>query len=704
LGANATVYLGFQNTSYPEDYVVLFKGIIQGVQSVPGMVHFQLANTEAKKKAGTFTPRISQLRTDVGTTAITTLPVVDGTLFSLPVDGPSGDPDEALDRYVKIDDELFSYTGTTANTLTGVVRSQLGSQNDEHDAEADVQSVYRLQGNGIELALKIMLSGWNGPFVEEIPVEAFNQITPSLYVENGLLLKDIDAEQLYGITVGDYVTITGAANAGNNITAKQIGGMTQLAEGTLLLFTGVTFVDEVGGSAEMAIRSQYDTLGQGLKLSPAEVDVAEHQRLFDLFVGGFVFDFTLDEIPNTKEWIEKQLYLPMACFSVPRKGRSSVAFHIGPIGGDVIPVLNRSNVTNADKLKLERSTASNFYNTVKYSYDFSYLDGRYRTIKVYESAESKTRIPVGDVISQIQAEGMKSTNDGATYSNLTAEKLLGRYQFGAEFFKGMGLLWGVGFPLEIGDIVAVDFASLKQTDVKTGDRNGGIKLFEVINKTMDIRLGEVTVDLVSTTFGNDERYATFSPASLIGAGATTTRLPLQRSFGTEDYEIEGVKWQDYIGEEIRVHSPDYSFDEIVTLFDVDLNDPSAIVVSPALSLPPGVGYTIEAAPYPDSEDPADRINWKTRHAFWSPTVAILSSLDSTHFEVDPADIAKFKVGATVQIHNEDYSDDSGETLVVAVDTGTNVVEFKDAVGFTITTAHKVDFIGFADGGAAYRWV
>ncbi len=790
IGANAVVYLGFVGTAYPQDYYPLFRGVIQGVDSLPGMVNFFLANTEEKKRAGTFVPRTWPLEErigankeitysiDLGTEASTVLlessghgflvddiirfetvgtlteilaglpyyiaTVIDANLFSIkltPVSapiifthemtdgiayatfngdeikvsnpsifaqkvlGPDGLYDPSIEFFAKIDDEYFSYTGASGTALTGVTRAQLSSAPEVHEVEADVQSAYRLQGQGIDLALKIYLSGWNGPFVEDIPVKNFVQVTPFLNIQNSIMIEDVNVEQELGLTLGDYATITGALEGPNNITALQIADIQITDEGSILVFTDSGLVVEENSAAVISFRSQYDTLGQGLKLKPSEVDIAEHQRLKQLFLSAFLFDFVVDEIPNTKEFIEKQIYLPMSCFSVPRKARSSVSIHVGPIGGNVIPILDASNVCNADKLKLSRSIAAYFVNTVKFSYDFSIVDGKYRTVKVYESATSKARIPIGDKIMAIEAAGMKTTLDAVAQSEASANRLLGRYQFGAEHIKGMEILYGQGFPLEIGDIVAVNFSSLKLTDVKTGTRSGGIKLFEVINKSDDHRTGKVTADVQSTSFGIDDRFGTISQASLVGPGATVSRLPLTRSFGTKDYQRESYKWMDYIDEKIEIHSPDWTYREETFVIAVDATiDPPALLVSPALPTPPLEGYTIQSPSYPDNDDLTDMANWKTRHAYMSQQIPVVASADETHFEVDPSDIDNFLVGATVQVHNADYTDLGPETIITAVDLGTNIVTMRDEAGFTIDNSHLIRFIGFKDGGSAYRWV
>lgn len=699
LGVNATVKLGFTDTAYPDDYVTIFRGIIQSVDSAPGMVHFTLASTEAKKNVATFAARTWPLKTAfLEADVINKIFVSNPSLFAQAVNGPDGEPDDSIAYYVKIDSEFFGYADSGVDYLANVTRSRFNSPPADHDVDADVQSVYGLTGNGIDLALKIMLSGWNGPFVEDIAVTEFNKdgLTDTLW------FRSQDLEDLYGLTPGDYCTITGATTGGNDQTLR-ISTIEKVSGGTYLSFEDASFVAELGGSAVCAFRSQYDTLGQGLKLMPNEVDVAEHQRLQGVFLSAFEFDFILEEIPNTKSWIEQELYLPMACFSVPRKGRSSICLTVGPIVYNNLITLDTSNVKNASTLRISRSLSANFANTVRYKYDYDVVLKEFTVQKKYESDASLARINIGETAIEIEASGVKTANAGEAIAEKTAERLLGRYQFGAEYIKGIKCHFGDGFALEMGDIVIVDFASLKLTDVSTGNRNGTLKLFEVINKSLDVRTGDVSVDIVSTNFQLGLRYGTISPSSLIAAGATTTRLPLQKSFGTKTFQKESTKWADYIGLDILIHNDDWTYQEAATLLSIDKTvDPEVMVVT-ALPTPPGLGYTIQSPAYPDNADPTDQETWKARHVYLDPTVAVVSGLTQTKFEVDPSDTDKFRVGCVIRVHNEDWTDDSGDIVVSAVNID-DTIETATATGFTIDTSHQVELIGFKDGGQPYRWL
>ncbi len=92
------------------------------------------------------------------TNADTTINVDDSTAFPAATAGVC---------YVRIDDEVFSYTGNTGTSFTGCTRGELGTAADAHVDGTQMINVVILEGNPMTLALQIMMStgaGTNGPY------------------------------------------------------------------------------------------------------------------------------------------------------------------------------------------------------------------------------------------------------------------------------------------------------------------------------------------------------------------------------------------------------------------------------------------------------------------------------------------------------------------------------------------------------------
>ncbi len=703
LGRECEIWIGFAGTAYPQDYNIVFRGLITDIESGAGYVNFTLLSSEDKKRRPLIVKKTSELN---GTLLIgdTTINVVDGSIFTNKVLGPDGNYDIAIERLGLIEDEIVMYNSVSSNQLLSVTRGYIGTAAAAHDDEQEIIPGIYLQGNGITLALKIMLSGWNDYYAEDIEITSINYISAVDLLDGAVYFDKVNVERIYGITVGDFMTITGTTGGLNDITLLPISAIQVTEDGSYVIIDAATFVDELDTPGTASFRSKYDTLGIGLKMKPSEVDVAQHEFIRDNFLAVFDMAFALFDVSVTKEFIDKDIYLPMACIGVPRSGRSSVTYTIGPIGANSIPTLDINNVKNAPSLKVKRSTANNFINEINFQYDYDSINNKFKTSKVFDSETSQERInTVGLKVMTIQSQGIKTNLQAGIITRNSADRMLARYQYGAEFITNVQLLFEVGYSIEIGDVVLMDYASLKLTDFNTGDRDGGLKYLEVMNKSLNNKTGDVTVDLVNTAFEVTDRYGSIGPASKVDAGATTTKLPIKMSFGTTIYQNETYKWIDRIGETILVHTPDWTSFAETTIKSV-ITAPPTIICDPALSFTPVADDIVDMPSYPTSTDTQEEIVWKSNHAFLSPNVDVAASASQTQVEVDPSDIAKFLVGAVIRINNFTYSDYSPEAVVTAVDTILNLVDFDTASGFTINNTHEIKFIGFADGGYSYRYI
>jgi poly(A) polymerase Pap1 len=80
--------------------------------------------------------------------------------------------------------------------------------------------------------------------------------------------------------------------------------------------------------------------------------------------------------------------------------------------------------------------------------------------------------------------------------------------------------------------------------------------------------------LLNTAFDLDSKFGVISQASNLKDESSTTKLYLQKSFGTTATQSETDKWEDYVGSKVRVFNDDFSVLEEVTITGIDpvLND------------------------------------------------------------------------------------------------------------------------------------
>jgi hypothetical protein len=542
------------DTVYPADYITIFRGIIDDITVGVGTINLTISHPDQKKRQTLFTSfeGSSNEAIDISETTIT-LSSTSGLLDQ--ITGPSGAEDTTLKTYIRVNDEIIRYTGISGNDLTGCSRAQLDTTAATHADGDAVKSFYQLDGNVIDIALKLMLSGWNGPFVTGVDVTNFNYINDTDTVANSMFFSGVDVKEDYGLTVGDYITTTGASNGANNVSLKLIASIVVSETGSYITVSGVTFVDEASTAGTVSFRSKYDTFVEGLRMTPDEVDVAEHERIRSLFLSSATFNgYIKSSITSAKEFISKELYRPYAAYAVPRKARASVAYTVGPLPTDDIQTLSTDNVLNPDKIYKKRSLGRNFYNTIIYKYSQDALTDDFRAGAISVSATSKTQIPVGNKTLLIESVGLRS----ASIASSAATRRLNRYAFAADYINNIKVTMDVGYTIEVSDLVFLDGVSLKIPDVVNGTPTTSSKLYEVITKGFDLNTGVVTLGLTNTNFSGADLFGLISPASYVASGTSASSFTIKSSFSSIYGADEYLKWNALEDVYVRVRNSSYN--------------------------------------------------------------------------------------------------------------------------------------------------
>lgn len=706
LGRRATLWFGMQNTGFPEDFVEIFKGIIDEVDSGPGDVVINLAHPDQKKRQEIFTKLTAKLVGNLNnsaTTIPTDLTAASDAIWSQPYGPDEATLDTTISYCVRIDDELIQFETLSSGDLTNCTRGAFGTTAASHDDDADIETVYVIEGSMIDLALKIMMSGQNGPYLESVPVESFNLTDGTLTVPDSIYFGNIDVMGAdYGVRVGDFVTVTGSTGATNDRAAKEILEVHKFNGGSYIVIDpGTSLSDESASPAVVSFRSQYDSLGIGLSMDPRDVDIDEHLELDALELSAYSYRFFLNDQVNGKEFLEKQIYAPYGAYSLPKRARASVGFLGSPLASTQTRTLDRTNICNPQKIRLKRGLARNFYNTVVYKYDLDPLLDKYASGLVYTNEDSKNRIPVGSRPFVFESQGIRADLDAAINTDIVSRRVLLRYKFGAEMFENIEVFFGIGFSIEPGDLVIFDPENMNVSNTMDGTRQKESRFFEVENRSLNLHTGKVTLSLVDTNFDSGERYGRISPSSRIEAGAGVNFAVLKDSYGNAIAGSEYTKWEDYIGLPVRIHDENFTYDEEVTFDGFDPIDPNKMLFSPDLGVAPSEDYIIDIPLYPTSSDVRVNRAYKINHVHYGPEVEIASGASGTEFDVDSGDVSKFYVGAPIIVHNADFSDESDELEVEAID-GTTITVSGD-MGFTPDSTYFASLLGFADGKPCYRW-
>lgn len=692
LTTKARVYINFKDGIHPDDSVLIHKGIIDVIEPGPASIKFTISSPEQQKRQELFPKATTKLNGAINA-AVTTI-TVDSTAAFL---SPSA---SVITSFIRIADELIQFTSKTDTQFLGCTRGSLSTTAASHADNDEIESFYRVQDSAINLALKLMLSGGSEYFAEDIDVEtlgAFDvvDINPSI-----ILFKINDVQARYGLVIGDKVTITGSLIGGNNQTDLVITGFGKNDIGSWVEISG-SLDPELTSPAVAKFKSKYSILNHGMKMTPEDVDVQRHEDIATRFSGSIPdYDFYIKDSFKGDEFLSQEVYFPAGLFSIPRKAKASVGISVPPISDDEVVQLNEQNVYGPGSLKTQRSINKNFYNSVNYKYNELPLEEKFLTGKINLSADSVSRFPsIGNKPLNIISKGLRDSGATDVLTRLNSRRLLERYQFASESIPGVKVLFADAFTIEVGDVVVFGSPDLKITDLTLGTRDFQQKLYEVVNKNLNVKTGEATVDLLATNFELDGRYGVVSPSSYVGSGSTTTSIRIVDSFSTAAPNKEKAKWLSYVGEKILIHSPDWTYAEETTFNGISATDDYIMLVD-ALPTAPLSGYIVDIPAYPPGTDANENNRYKILHCFFDPQVEVTVSIDNVSFEVGAGDVAKFSVGSIIRVHNYAYTNDSTERIVTDI-TGTTITVDAD-LGYTPIAGDFVDLIGFPDQGLAYR--
>lgn len=720
LGAEINVYLGYISTAWPDDYFRIFRGYVSGVTYAAGMINLQTSDPGFKKQQNIFVSTTTVLTNDINS-SVTTIPVDSTDGFYTPILNVLNEYDPAIQCFIQIDDEYMTYdaSGISPTSFT-VTRNEnwpiptppspvTPSVSEPHTAGTTVSNLIVIQDDTISMALKIMLSGWDGNWIDSVPCSAFNQMPdPAVGTIAGAILLPVNTDAIrdYGLSEGDLITVSGDTNNGliGFITGfSDIFGQTNRA-----IVTDGIFTTQTSTTSTLAFRSQFDAYPAeaSLMMSPKDVDVAQHLYIKNNFLlqSYYAYQFGISDTTDGKSFIETEIYFPSGAYSCTRQGRSSIVYTKPPFGTTSVVVLDASNVLKPETISPFRSVNQRrFFNSIVYSYDYDATQ-EFDTVQAFLDTNSLNTIGKLSEL-PINSQGLRTSLGAGTLVATTGVQLLNLYKNSALQITVM-VTYGAAVQIEIGDpIILNDNGTLQIANFQTGVRDLGSQVFTVIERVLDIRQGNGKLTLMSGSgFLPTDRFASIAPSSLLGAGTTSTSLVITDSFNTAHPHQEYLKWQSYLGLRIWVHSTDYSISDTGgTLLGFSPTNNYILNVS-GFSIVPMAGQVLELAPYSTSTSKSDQATAKNAHAFLDPTVSVTGGSSPTVFSVGSGDISKFQVGLPIIVHDSSWTPatTSPECLVLSA-SGTTVT-VATSLGFTPSSGQFVDLIGFADGGQPYRFV
>lgn len=638
--------------------------------------------------------------------------IVAGTLLS--VNAGTGTPSASgvLTLISGTGDMLITYSAfgdQFINVIRGVSPTGINGNTtpEAHDVGATVDAYVMLTGNIMDLSLKIMMSGWQGPYVTG---QAVNGLVTTGDPSQPTILNCItlpintDAIRDLGISVGDFITTSGSIIGGNNVVANVIGFTDILGQSNRGILMDINYTAENPTAAVIALRSQYDVYPDscGCQLPGWEVDVAQFLYLKNSFLSqdGYDFQILINSDSPGKTFIENQLLLPVGAYSLTRQGRISVGLTKPPIADQRTQVLSVANVINPQNIQVQRGVNNRkFFNEVDWSFDYG-DDGNAASLRDTLNSDSLNAIGISSIL-PIDSQGARTSLGFLDIVEQREAWLFNRYAR-ASVLINLDTTIGVGNQIEVGDIVIVsDNGQLQIPNFATGVRNLGTQLFEVINRNLNLANGVCSLQIEGGTGAQStDRYATISPSSYIASAATTSEIIIVESFG--NISTEQKKWSQYVGLNVRVHDKKFTRVGTTTFFGFDPTDNHGMLLSPPLAFAPSPGDIVDICQYPNDTSALNQALYKLIHCFIDDSVPIVSGVSHYAFYLSASDAGQMQVSFPILVHDVNYINESPETVIASVNG--RLITVESDLGFTPNSTMTGELIGFLDGGQPYRLV
>lgn len=720
LNRKVRIFFGYQEISYPEDYLLLFKGYINSYIIGQGYVNFTFTDPSSKRKQVIFNGSESVLTAPI-IASDTTLTVSSTSNFYETILNAKGEPDTTITIGLVIDDqEICTYTNADilSGTQVQVTRAQFGTIAQDFDANTKISMFFYVNDNPITIALKTMLSGWNGPWTSNINLRGIINADPTIISDSITFAQGVDLVRDYGLSRGDYIIISDSSIPGNN-GAFTIADFQNSNRTAVVVETGILTQENPGISgytdAMAGFRSKYDTfpIEAGLSLTTDDVLTSQHEHIRDVYVQVPHFKMEVKgQEKSGKEWIETHLFKVVGAYSLTQGARISMGASKPPLSSDLTKFLDESNIVDAKNITVERGLNSRFYyNEVLFNFDWDPLKEQFNKSLRIIDADAQARMKSVSVLS-LDCRGWSGNTDEVNAMQARAKRLLQRYKYGAETINVL-TNFGIGHTIDGGDTVVLNDTStptLQIANTEKGERGIYNRVMEVQERSILISEAKTKLKLLSNNgFSFTDRYATVGPSSRLNDTFThtTTLMKIKDSFGSKFPGAEYLKWQKYVGSTIRVHNMDYSLDAETT-FTLDVIDHYKMILSPPLPFTPTTDMVVEFAKYP--HDAAVNSTVKAQFVALDPSATIFSGSSATTFVLDPGYASRYRIGMFVYVHNADCSRYSPNVKITNIvgDIITIGPIYTDGVnidlGFVPQVGDILQLGGFLDGGSGYKLI
>jgi hypothetical protein len=244
---------------------------------------------------------------------------------------------------------------------------------------------------------------------------------------------------------------------------------------------------------DIAVSVLTNTGKTGLGISASLVDSAEFTAMKAVVGDGLLFEFHLKESQNGKQWLEQEIFSPLAAYPVVLgNGKISLKVYRQPVPAQLDGSIDEDSIIGIPQWS---ANLKSLVNDVTIYYDYDVVTGSFQGSANYTDAASIAAN--GRHKRYIRMRGARSSfADTMLYIEERATAILQRYKNPAPIVR-VQTHFGKNL-IEAGDIVELSSAILPNRD--TGLRGVTDSLVEVVNREPDFSRGLMGFDLLLAGF------------------------------------------------------------------------------------------------------------------------------------------------------------------------------------------------------------
>ena len=196
LGRESTVYWQAQGSNHPTDSARIFVGIISSCSFGAGYVDVQIQHPETLKRQVLLPKVTTELAAALNDSATSCL--VSSTVGFV-------SPQENLKTYIRINDEIIEVGAIDSAGFQSLTRGQFGTIAVAHSDGDEIESFYRLQGDPIELSLRMLLSNPDSQSFTTETATSIVTVDASTSIDGAVFFPGVNIEDKYGLVAGDQI-------------------------------------------------------------------------------------------------------------------------------------------------------------------------------------------------------------------------------------------------------------------------------------------------------------------------------------------------------------------------------------------------------------------------------------------------------------------------------------------------------------------